>query len=378
MNKRRTFTYFFILVLTMFIIISCSNQKDVANYSSDITNTEHDDKSVVSSNEDVQQKEDIQENTEKNTEENVDPKDLIDLSLKPNEAGEVMILMYHNIGEKESDWVRTPDNFRKDLQTLYDKGYRPISLKDFVNNNITIEAGYTPIVITFDDGNRNNFNIIEKDGEKIIDPNCAVGILKDFEKSHPDFKVTATFFINGTRPFRQDELIEYKLKYLVENGFDVGNHTIGHNDMSKINDPEEIQRAIAKEVEFIKKYLPNYDVNTYALCNGGRPKNKDLLPLLVEGEYDGIYYKNIAILNVGARPSLSPINKEFNPYSIPRVRASEMNVDNLGLYDWLNRFDKYPEKKFISDGNSDIVTVPKAYESNIDMEKVKDKVLYLY
>ena len=57
-----------------------------------------------------------------------DPKERIDLSLKPNEAGKVMILMYHNIGPEEKVWTRTPENFLRDLTTLYDKGYRPISL----------------------------------------------------------------------------------------------------------------------------------------------------------------------------------------------------------------------------------------------------------
>ena len=42
----------------------------------------------------------------------VDPKELIDLSLKPNESGKIMILMYHNIGEEEQTWTRTVDNLK--------------------------------------------------------------------------------------------------------------------------------------------------------------------------------------------------------------------------------------------------------------------------
>ena len=54
----------------------------------------------------------------------------IDCSLKPGENGKIMILMYHNIGAGKEEWTRTPDNFRKDLQTLYEKAYRPIRLRD--------------------------------------------------------------------------------------------------------------------------------------------------------------------------------------------------------------------------------------------------------
>ena len=66
--------------------------------------------------------------------------DPIDLkAIKANENGQVMILMYHGIGEKEAVWTRTAENFRKDLEVLYNKGYRLISLKDFVENNIKAE-----------------------------------------------------------------------------------------------------------------------------------------------------------------------------------------------------------------------------------------------
>lgn len=306
-----------------------------------------------------------------------DPFEKIDLSKRPNEAGQIMVLMYHSIGNKESEWVRTVENFKRDLSVLYEKGYRPISLKDFVNNNIDIEAGYTPVVITFDDGYRNNFNIIEKDGEKIVDPNCAVGILEEFHKQHPDFPLKATFFIFGKNPFRQKEFVEYKLKYLIEKGLDVGNHTIGHNNFTNL-DSSSIQRVIGENVEFLNSILKNYEINTLALPYGSRPKNKEYEIFLQKGKYNGISYNNIAILNVGWKPSYSPIDKRFNPYSIPRVRASETNVDNVGLYDWLEYFDKFPQKRFISDGNPEVVTVPKKFEDIVDKDKLNGKLLYIY
>jgi peptidoglycan/xylan/chitin deacetylase (PgdA/CDA1 family) len=313
---------------------------------------------------------------EEQEEPEINPVEAIDLSLKPNEAGKIMVLMYHGIGNKESDWVRTVENFKKDLEVLYEKGYRPISLRDFVNNNIDIEAGYTPIVITFDDGLRNNFNIIEEDGEKIIDPNCAVGILEEFHRNHSDFPITATFFIFGTNPFRQKELVEYKLNYLIENGYDVGNHTYQHDNFTRLG-PEGIQEAIGKNVAFLNGILKDYSIDTLALPYGSRPK-REYYKYLQRGAYENIEYENIAILDVGSNPSVSPIDKRFNPYAIPRVRASEMNVKNVGMYNWLEYFDKNPEARFISDGNPDIVTVPKKYEGRVDKERIKDKYLYIY
>lgn len=335
---------------------------------------------------DINFEKEVLQNEEKTIEEKVpeeiveiDSKDLIDLSFKPNEAGDVMILMYHNIGEVESEWTRTPENFRKDLLTLYEKGYRPISLKDYVNNNIDIAIGMTPVVITFDDGNENNFRIIKDENNKdIIDPNCAVGILEDFNKDYPDFKPTATFFVFGNNPFRQPEYVEYKLKYLIDNGYDIGNHTIDHRGMRKVQSKEVIEEAIGKQIEVIRNILPDYTMNTYALCYGERPKMEGLDRYLNSGIYEGVEYNNIAILNVGWNPAPSPTSTKFNPLSLPRIRASEMKVDNVGIYNWIEHFDKNPEKKFISDGYVDIITVPEKLKDYINIDNTNDKELYIY
>src|SRR5262245_14773457 len=39
--------------------------------------------------------------------------------LQPDELGQIMILEYHIIGAKEDRWERTPENFRKDMEDLY-------------------------------------------------------------------------------------------------------------------------------------------------------------------------------------------------------------------------------------------------------------------
>lgn len=308
-----------------------------------------------------------------------DSKELINLSLKPNEAGEIMILMYHNIGEEEAEWTRTMENFRNDLITIYKKGYRAVSLKDYVNNNMDVEEGMTPIVITFDDGNENNFKMIKNDkGEDIIDPDSAIGILESFAKEYPDFKTTASFFVFGTNAFRQPEFLEYKFNYLIKNGYDIGNHTIDHRGMKNLEDKEIIQEVIGKQVAIINNILPEYTVNTYALCYGERPKNKDLEKYLHMGIYNEASYENIAILNVGWNPAEAPITNKFNPLSLPRIRASEIKVDNVGMYNWLEYFDNNPKKRYISDGVKEVITIPKELEEKINLEIINGKELYFY
>ena len=303
----------------------------------------------------------------------VDPKELIDLSLKPNESGKIMILMYHNIGEEEQTWTRTVDNLKKDLETLYEKGYRPISLSDYVTGNITTELGYTPVVLTFDDGNLNNYRYLE-DGS--LDPNCAVGILVEFNRTHPDFPLEATFFITSSNPFKQSQYAKEKVEALIEMGMDIGNHSKDHmnfKDASK----DDLEEQLGYQAQYLETFAPEgYRVNTLALPYGSRPKNKDLEIYLQKGQYEDYSYENVAILNVGWFPAVSPYHIDFNPLSLPRVRASEMNVDNVGMYNYLSYFDNHPEEKFISDGNPDIITIPEDLVDKLTINESKE--LYTY
>lgn len=290
--------------------------------------------------------------------------------IKPNEMGKVMIVMYHDISEKEATWSRTYENFRKDLELFYNEGYRLISLTDFIHNEINVPAGYTPLIITFDDGHRGQFNAIEKDGELEVDPNSAVGIMENFVKLHPDFGKSATFYIYYPVPFRQKKLIGWKLKHLVENGMEVGNHTYTHPNLAGLA-RDEIIKQLALNVKKTREYLPDYTVNSLALPNGGIPaKNFDAA---VNGTYEGVSYTNKAILLVGANPAFSPVDKKFNPLKLPRVRGSSEYIDK-----WVEYFRRNPGERFISDGDPDVVTVPEKYKDRLNPEALKGKTLRVY
>ena len=179
---------------------------------------------------------------------------------KVNELGRVPIMMYHGIidtnetkyvgGNVDKDgYNRTANAFRNDLEFYYQSGYRMIRLTDYVNGKIDVELGYSPIVLTFDDGNKNNFNVLGRnsDGSLQIDPNCAVGILETFKKKYPDFNVTATFFVmNGL--FNQSEYNEEIMKWLVDNGYDIGSHTTNHADFTTIG-INKTQEVVGKMYE---------------------------------------------------------------------------------------------------------------------------------
>ena len=196
-----------------------------------------------------------------------------------NELDRIPVMMYHHIvniddneytgGNVDRDgYNRTSNAFRKDLEFYYQNGYRMVRLIDYVNGKIDVEYGKSPIVLTFDDGNADNIKVtgLDENGNIIIDPNSAVGILEEFKKKYPDFNVTATFFVTSAL-FNQSEYNEKILNFLVDNGYDVGNHTKDHNNMNNINE-EETEYVVGYVYNELEKIIKDKYVNIVALPFG--------------------------------------------------------------------------------------------------------------
>ena len=294
--------------------------------------------------------------------------------IRPNEAGRVMVIMYHSLGEKESNYVSTPDILRQNLKDLYDKDYVLVSLEDFVKNEMDIPAGKTPVVLTFDDGHISNFKVVEKDGELLIDPDSAVGIINTFYEEHPDFNRKASFALNANISFSQNEYKAYKLNYLIDQGYDISSHSYGHEDLTEL-DGKGIQKTLGKNVNSIESILKDYSVNTLALPFGKRSKEPFLEKFIYKGVYEEKPYEFIAVLNVGWNPTYAPIHNKFNYKSINRVQSGS---GDFQLSYWIDYFDNAPDQKYISDGIKEQITVPEEMREEINESTLADKALIFY
>ena len=132
-----------------------------------------------------------------------------------NELGRVMILEYHKIDTPEARWTRTPENFRRDLQRLWDRGYRLVALNDYIDGKIALPAGTSPVILTLDDSSPGQFRYIQRGSDWVIDPECGLGILEAFAREHPGFGRAATFYVlPGANPpnrlFNQPDLTTRK------------------------------------------------------------------------------------------------------------------------------------------------------------------------
>lgn len=296
-------------------------------------------------------------------------------ALKVNELGNVPIMMYHGIhnvtdnkytgGNVDIDgYQRTTTAFEKDLEFYYEKGYRMIRLQDYVNGIIDVEAGKSPIIITFDDGLSNNIKVtgLDENGNIMIDPTSAVGVLESFKKKYPDFQVTATFFVNGGM-FNQSEYNEKILNWLVDNGYDVGNHSYSHADFTKISKEKSIQE-IGSIYNLLDKYIPEKYIHIVALPFGS-PYNKEHenFSAIMKGTYNDKNYETISALRVGWESEVSPFNKFFDKTFLKRIRA----YDNNGKeFDIEMNFQILEKNKYISDGDKTTITIPKDKEEKLN------------
>ena len=263
---------------------------------------------------------------------------------KYNESGKIIIAMYHKFADVETDeYSRSFENFRKDLEYLYNLGYRSVSLNSYLENNIKVPVGCTPIIFTFDDGSRGQFNLIKSGDSLVSNPKSAVGIMERFYNEHPDFGLNGTFYINGTSFFEGEGSQKERLEYLIHKGFEIGNHTNTHVNFSKVS-ADEIQKEIGV-VNNLVIDLVGYKMNSLALPYGIGSKNYK--EYINKGEYNSVEYENKIILLVGAEPAPSPSSEKLNLLSLPRVRARGGNKEVVcDLYYWLDVMEKNPNMKY--------------------------------
>jgi len=300
-------------------------------------------------------------------------------NLQPNELGRIMVLEYHRIGSPEGEWLRTAENFRKDLQSLYEKGYRPVTMRQVLEGNIDIPAGTTPVVFTIDDSSQGQF-YYRPDGT--IDPNTMAGMWDAFQKKNPAWRNGAVWCVLpaaghpsnffSEKPDKQfasrqerEANIKKKVQYLVDNRHEICNHTLYHARLDRATDAQA-QEYIGRGEDSIKVYLPaDYDIVTFALPLGMWPKNR---ALAWAGNWKGKPYENKVVLEVSGGPNVSPFDKAWDPRSVDRFIVAPRALERQ-----LEAYDKNPANRYVSDGNPNVISVPQGKAGQVDRNRWQGK-----
>lgn len=294
-------------------------------------------------------------------------------ALAPNELGQFMVLEYHQIGPGEGRWRRTPENFRRDLQDLYERGYYLTNLNDLLDGKLTVPAGKTPVVLTFDDSAVGQF-AYTREGE--WDPNTAVGMIEAFYAQHPDFGRAGTFYLNpdkhGSRAWSG------MLQHMVRLGYELGNHTVTHAYLNRLS-RDRVEAEIAGCQDWIQQNVPGYRVRSIALPFGLYPRQGDVKQALwaKEGESRGVRYNHDALLEVGSGPAPSTFSTHFKPLHIPRIQVCGREIAECAspgapvFAMYLRYFEQNPGARLVSDGDAQTLTVPAAQRTQVNEARAR-------
>jgi peptidoglycan/xylan/chitin deacetylase (PgdA/CDA1 family) len=291
---------------------------------------------------------------------------------QPNELGQIPILVYHHFGPIAEQFTRTPEQFRADLQWLYEHDFYVVNLEAVIT------------VLTFDDSPASQFDLIPlANGNLTIAPNCAVAIMEEFFRLHPDFGRGGHFAVLPTRLFNwhptddrtdQTPYAEQKLRWLLDNGYEIGNHTVDHVALAGLSE-EEIKHQLATAVDMVRAVVPETPMDIITLPYGAWPDGNEAL--LRGFEYQGRWYQFSAAMLVGANPVPSPLSSQFNPYRLARIQAYDEQLDY-----WFAEFEANPGILYVSDGDPTAVTVPNRLhpwiDGTLDLSKVGGRDLIRY
>lgn len=288
---------------------------------------------------------------------------------QPNELAAIPVLEYHVITtdeSKEADpFTRTADHMREDLQWLYDHDFYVITTREFIENRISAPAGKRPVLLSFDDGHASQFRWTDTgDNVRLIDPDTAMGVLEAFFREHPDFGRGGQFavlsfncFADGTTLNTIEDCPD-KLRWMAANGYELVNHTAGHQDLLDVTD-EEFAFQVGDPILWLNDIVQG-DANlmdVIVMPYGNYP-SRDLHPEQREMMRNGFTYEGHEIqlrgaFMVGANPTESPSSSEYDPLFIARIQAYQESLDH-----WFGTIDDGDILIHVSDGNPETITIP--------------------
>ena len=286
------------------------------------------------------------------------------------------------------DWMVTVDEFKKILQSVYDKGYILVNMGDvwsevtdengvtrMERNTLMLPEGKKPLIISFDDVNYYDYMLAEGFTSKLVlgedgqiwaectDPFTketfltqdldATPILDQFVLEHPDFSLTGYQGILGYRTQndidiaaddperpafdakRQAEIEAVKpvIERLKETGWTFGSHTWGHIRLDS-RPLESIQRDTVRWQEEVGSLVGPTNILFYP--HGGRPDGDDWHSTGPVFQY--LQSQGFRIFASVGINSFSYIKKDISAVICDRLHPDGTTLRNGKALEWYKQF----------------------------------------
>jgi peptidoglycan/xylan/chitin deacetylase (PgdA/CDA1 family) len=249
------------------------------------------------------------------------------VTLGPNLASRVPILMYHSISDnlfgKSHPYFQIntlPEVFSQQMRWLRNSGYRTTGLTEVLTGLQTGKDLSKMVVITFDDGYRDFYT-------------DALPILKQCGFTATIFLATDRILNTPARIEGADYLTWKDVRELHGEGICFGSHTVTHPDLRSLG-PDQIEYELGRSKEIIEDRL-GVGVESFSYPHGFPEEDKDYARYLED-----------VLCNLGYDEGVSTIlgraSKKSNRFFLPRLPVN--SLDDLlffqaklqGGYDWLH------------------------------------------
>ena len=244
---------------------------------------------------------------------------------------DIPILMYHDIGDYNSEWCVSPSDFEEQMQLLKQEGYKTISLSE-LNEGIKKDKQTSDkhIVITFDDARKGVYT-------------HALPLLKKLNFTATIFVVPQWIDKNDIPQSEQySEFMSWEDVKECAQVFEIGSHTFSHKNLTKL-DEAALNEELTNGKKIIEKKL-NKNVEHFAYPFG--KYNKKIRELITN------QYTTAMTTNPGFDKS-------------PGAFARQWVTRNTSLENF---------KKFIKKPTLSVCMITKNEEKNMEscLESVKD------
>ncbi len=231
----------------------------------------------------------------------------------------IPVLMYHSISNDKSILSVTPKKFEEQIKFLHDIGYKSINFNQ-INSNIQ-----KPIIITFDDGYKDNLinalPILKK--YSFV---STIFIVSDFIGKSNNWDIDQKDYV-PKELLTKNDIIE-----LISHGMSIGSHGKTHSSLINLN-----QKQVHNEITYSKNDIQNFigsKIETFSYPFG---KINKISAEIVDKVY------NYGVTTVRSR--FNTLKHKTN--YIPRIHMSN-NLSKIKILLKLNTFYediKYNEKQ---------------------------------
>lgn len=234
----------------------------------------------------------------------------------------IAILVYHHVGEgKYSDWTVIDEVFTQQMKTLYEAGYKAITVRDllghYYNGSVIPQKSF---VLTFDDGYQTMYTIVAPILDQ-YDFKATFFIPTNFIKDKEENRMTNTWDSEDQLNFPKYHMIWSEVKALSDDGHEIGSHGLNHVPLGSELIADEI---FENEIHDSKKEIESrLGIEVYSFAYPSASYSQKAVDYLKKYSYLG------AVIGGDMSVDLT----DFDPYLLPRFFIKrEVTIEDILSY----------------------------------------------